>query len=107
MSDVSDICYFCKQPLPPSQHNAAHKSARCPLCSTSTGINVFTTETFSHIYVTISDRRYYIRLYLKENATSVTQCVPKGKEPEITRVTGFPFTPQNAINKLRTILTFL
>lgn len=107
-------CYFCqtqlKSPSEPNYRNIFY----CHKCANKNNLtHVITTYNndppeeliYVHIYMHIKDKEYHIRLNLQEGKTDVM--APRRDPYYLQELDGYPFTPQNANQKLRTILTFL
>lgn len=120
-------CYFCQYELIKQKSKALYYQFYdpCPNCSNQNDIlNVYTSKDYCQIYVGVNykiinipgsfpmsnsclelGRKYQIRLHLHEGFTNI--CETTGDTvKELFKVPGFPFTPQNAKEKLSLYLTF-
>lgn len=102
-------CIFCKQYI-----TGAGAIYRCNCCA-----NTCELDSVIHYYNTELDRftgfsinirclkfRYMISYYYHNNITKIYYALHNSTFSEVTEVAGNCFTPTNAKQKLRTILTF-
>jgi hypothetical protein len=106
-------CYFCNET---DSDECNYGNFICIKCSHKDKIHEIITSyhsefknvVYAHIYIIIDDKKYHIRHQYNEGTTNISVCgLPQPiSYVDILEINGFPFTPDNAFNKLKTYLLF-